>query len=252
MIKRSAPQAAPASLLASGVTRSFTSGSITTRVLGGVDLAVLPGEMTLIVGPSGSGKSTLLAVMSGLLRPDGGTVRALGCDLWNQPLEAIDRFRLEHCGFVFQGFNLFPALTAAEQVVLPLQYTGLSIGAARARAEEALAAVGLRDKAALYPLALSGGEKQRVAVARAIAKKPQLLFADEPTSALDKENGANVARLLHAIAHAQGATVLCVSHDPRLIAHADRVVRIEDGVLTSDERNAAVTNPDPIAVPELS
>jgi putative ABC transport system ATP-binding protein len=243
---------AAASLIASGVTRSFTNGSITTKVLGGVDLIVQSGEMTLIVGPSGSGKSTLLAVLSGLLRPDGGAVQALGCDLWRQPPEAIDRFRLEHCGFVFQGFNLFPALTAAEQVVLPLQYTGLANAAARARADEALAAVGLHDKAALYPLALSGGEKQRVAVARAIAKRPQLLFADEPTSALDKENGANVARLLHAIARSQGATVLCVSHDPRLIAHADRVVRIEDGVLTSDERNNAVTNPDPIVVPELN
>lgn len=245
-----------ASLIVDGVTRSFTTGRVTARVLGGVSLAITPGEMTLIVGPSGSGKSTLLAVASGLLRPDGGSVRALDADLWSLPAEAIDRFRLEHCGFVFQGFNLFPALTAVDQVVLPLQYTGLVGAAAYARAMEALVAVGLADKAHLHPLALSGGEKQRVAVARAIAKGPQLLFADEPTSALDKENGAKVARLLHTIARRDGATVLCVSHDPRLIDHADRVVRIEDGVLTADERNPSAVPAPPLAMapprPEIS
>lgn len=221
------------------IERSFTQGSVTARVLKGVDLEVRSGELTLIMGPSGSGKSTLLAAASGLLRPTAGRVEALGVDLWGLDAGAIDRFRLEHCGFVFQGFNLFSALTAIEQVVYPLGFSGVTGREAADAACEALEAVGLSNQAHLYPAALSGGEKQRVAIARALAKRPRLLFADEPTSALDKANGEAVVALLKDAAHGRGATVLCVSHDPRLIAHADRVLRIEDGLVTSDER------PDP-------
>jgi len=223
----------------SAIERSFTQGSVTARVLKGIDLDVRPGEMTLIMGPSGSGKSTLLAAASGLLRPTAGRVEVLGAELWALDAGAIDRFRLEHCGFVFQGFNLFAALTAFEQVVYPLGFSGVTDRDAAAAASEALEAVGLANRAHLYPAALSGGEKQRVAIARALAKRPRLLFADEPTSALDKTNGEAVVALLKEAAHGRGATVLCVSHDPRLIAHADRVVRIEDGLVTGDER------PDP-------
>lgn len=224
-----------------GIERSFAQGSVPVRVLKGITLEVRPGELTLIMGPSGSGKSTLLAAASGLLRPSAGRVEVLGTDLWSLEEAAIDRFRLENCGFVFQGFNLFAALTAFEQVVYPLGFTGVSGASAIAAAEEALAAVGMTHRAGLLPAALSGGEKQRVAIARALAKRPRLLFADEPTSALDKTNGEAVVTLLQEAARLRGTTVLCVSHDPRLIAHADRVLRIEDGLLTADERPTPAT-----------
>lgn len=223
-----------------GIARSFAQGGIPVRVLKGITLEVRPGELTLIMGPSGSGKSTLLAAASGLLRPCAGRVEVLGTELWSLDADAIDRFRLEHCGFVFQGFNLFAALTAFEQVIYPLGHSGISGAAAVAAAEEALAAVGMTQRAGLLPAALSGGERQRVAIARALAKRPRLLFADEPTSALDKTNGEAVVRLLQDAARVRGTTVLCVSHDPRLIAHADRVLRIEDGLLTADEIHTSI------------
>ncbi len=228
------PSPAP-SIVAEEVCRSFGTGATANPVLRGVSLAIRPGALTLIVGPSGSGKSTLLSVLSGLLRPDGGRVRVLGEPLWELGEAAIDAFRLRHCGFVFQGFNLFPALTALEQVMLPLNYAGVTGAEAVRRAAEALDAVGLGSRAELRPLALSGGEKQRVAIARALVKRPELVFADEPTSALDRENGRNVIELLHRAAVRRGATVLAVSHDPRLIEHSDRVLRIEDGQITADE-----------------
>jgi putative ABC transport system ATP-binding protein len=137
---------------------------------------------------------------------------------------------------VFQGFNLFPALTALEQVALPLGYLGLANDVATKRARTALEEVGLASRMQLKPAELSGGEKQRVAIARALAKEPQLLFADEPTSALDAANGQIVIDTLHAIARTHGATVLCVSHDPRLATHADRVLAMEDGKILSDRR----------------
>jgi putative ABC transport system ATP-binding protein len=219
-----------------GIERSFTQGSVAVSVLKGITLEVRPGELTLIMGPSGSGKSTLLASASGLLRPSAGRVEVLGTEVWSLDAASIDRFRLANCGFVFQGFNLFAALNAFEQVVYPLHFTGVSGAAAIAAAQEALAAVGMTHRAGFLPAALSGGEKQRVAIARALAKRPRLLFADEPTSALDKTNGEAVVTLLREAARLRGTTVLCVSHDPRLIAHADRVLRIEDGLLTADER----------------
>ncbi len=150
-----------------------------------------------------------------------------------------ERFRLRHTGFVFQGFNLFPALDAIEQVALPLGYLGLDDATARRRATDALEEVGLASRMRLRPAELSGGEKQRVAIARALAKEPQLLFADEPTSALDAANGQIVIDTLHRIARTHGATVLCVSHDQRLISHADRVLAMEDGRILSDRRITA-------------
>jgi putative ABC transport system ATP-binding protein len=227
--------AAP-TITAEGVRRSFGSGATANEVLRGISLAIRPGELTLIVGPSGSGKSTLLSVLSGLLRPDQGRVQVLDRSLWELDEAQIDAFRLRHCGFVFQGFNLFSSLTALEQVLLPLQYAGMRGRAAVERALDALDAVGLGNKTTLRPLELSGGEKQRVAIARALARRPELVFADEPTSALDRENGRTVIELLRHAALQRGATVLAVTHDPRLVAHADRVLRIEDGEITSDEQ----------------
>jgi putative ABC transport system ATP-binding protein len=166
-------------------------------------------------------------------------VRALGSELGQLDLRALERFRLQHTGFVFQGFNLFPALNAFEQVELPLNHMGLSRDEARRRARQSLEEVGLAHRMRLRPSELSGGEKQRVAIARALAKQPELLFADEPTSALDAANGQVIIDILHRIAHAHGTTVLCVSHDPRLVVHADRVLAMEDGRILSDRRPAA-------------
>ncbi len=232
---------ATGSLVAERVSKSFVSGKLRTVVLNGLSLRVEPGELTLISGPSGCGKSTLLSVLSGLQDIDDGVVHALGQRLDTLDKHALERFRLRHTGFVFQGFNLFPALTAFEQVALPLDYMGLSRQEVRTRAEAALSEVGMSPCMHLRPIELSGGEKQRVAIARALAKQPDLLFADEPTSALDAANGQMVIEMLHRIARRHGTTVLCVSHDPRLIGHADRLLAMEDGRILEDRRSA----PDP-------
>ena len=225
-------------LIAEDVAKAYTTGVVSTSVLNGLSIALEERELALVLGPSGSGKSTLLAILSGLLRPDRGRVVALGEDLWKLSQTELERFRLQHTGFVFQGFNLFPALTAVEQVMLPLGYLGLDRKTAYNRALAALEEVGLGSRVKLRPLEMSGGEKQRVAIARALAKKPQLLFADEPTSALDSVNGKIVIDSLHRIARTFGATVICVSHDHRLAASADRVITIADGKILSDVARA--------------
>jgi putative ABC transport system ATP-binding protein len=212
-----------------GLTKRYRSGGATLTVLDDADFAARSGEITLVMGPSGSGKSTLIAVLSGLLRPDSGTVTALDVDLWRMKPAEIDRFRLANCGFIFQGFNLFPALTALDQVAQVLRFAGRSPGEARRQAEAALDEVGMTSRLGLRPAELSGGEKQRVAIARALAKQPRLIFADEPTSALDGENGQKVISLLQKAAREHDAAVICVTHDQRLEAWADRVIHIEDG-----------------------
>ena len=226
-------------LNASSLHHGFGVGANRVEALRGISLELRPGELTLISGASGCGKSTLLAILSGLLRPDRGRVIALGHDLGSLSPADRDRFRLAHSGFVFQSFNLFPALTALEQVCLPLAYQGLTRIDATRRAMDALSAVGLENRCSARPSLLSGGEQQRVAVARAMAKSPDLLFADEPTSALDAGNGRNVIDLLKVTAHTNGTLVLCVSHDPRLIASADRVLQMEDGQIRRDTHNPA-------------
>lgn len=238
----SAPMNATASkpaLRAENIGKAFLSGRVRTQVLDGLSLSIDAGELTLISGPSGCGKSTLLAILSGLQNVDRGQVFALGSELGQLDSNAMERFRLLHTGFVFQGFNLFPALSAREQVELPLHYLGLSKAQARQRAEQSLEEVGLAHRMELRPSELSGGEKQRVAIARALAKQPELLFADEPTSALDAANGQMIIDILHRIARTHGTTVLCVSHDQRLISHADRVLAMEDGRILSDRRLAS-------------
>lgn len=236
---------APA-LVADGVGKAFVSGHIRTCALERISLQINAGELTLIAGPSGCGKSTLLSVLSGLQRPDTGRVFALTEELGLLDMRALERFRLRHTGFVFQGFNLFPALQVSEQVELPLQYMGVSLEDAKVRSREALEEVGMLARRHLRPIELSGGEKQRVAIARALAKRPALLFADEPTSSLDAANGQIVIDMLHAIARRHGTTVLCVSHDPRLMTHADRVLRMEDGRIIDDHRiNTIAAGPAP-------
>ncbi|HWW12524.1 MAG TPA: ABC transporter ATP-binding protein [Brevundimonas sp.] len=230
---------------AKGLIKRFKSGKSFVEVLKGVDFDARHGDLTMVMGPSGSGKSTLIAALSGLLRPEQGRVDALDVDdLWKLSSGRIDKFRLDHCGFIFQGFNLFPALSALQQVEIVLKFQGLSKTDATKRAKLALEEVGLGHRLHQRPSALSGGEKQRVAIARALAKDPQILFADEPTSALDGENGQVVIRLLRRAATEHGAAVICVTHDPRLEAWADRVIHIEDGVIISDERRTP--NPDAV------
>lgn len=221
-----------ATIQATDLHKSFSNGGPANAVIRGLSLDIRPGRLTFIVGPSGCGKSTLLALLSGLQRPDSGDVTVLGERLWKKSAKQLDAFRLAHCGFVFQGFHLFSALTALEQVMLPIEYAG--IRNAKDAAMEALHGVGLAQKAHLRPNELSGGEKQRVAIARAIVKRPTLVFADEPTSALDAANGQIVTDLLHRISREQGTTILCVTHDPRVLKHADRVVELEDGQIISD------------------
>jgi putative ABC transport system ATP-binding protein len=225
------------------LSKAFKTGRSKLHVLKGIDFDANAGEVTMVMGPSGSGKSTLIAALSGLLRPDDGKVMALGQDLWGLRGGKIDRFRLDHCGFIFQGFNLFPALTALQQVTTVLKYQGVPGRKARDMAAQTLTDVGLGKRLNQRPSELSGGEKQRVAIARALAKQPKILFADEPTSALDGENGQIVIRLIRRAALQHGAAVICVTHDHRLESFADRVVHIDDGRIASDERLVATETP---------
>ena len=215
------------------LTRCYGRGDVLTRALREVSVDLYPGRVALLMGPSGSGKSTLLAVLSGLLRPHGGQVLALGTDLWQLTERQRERFRRRHCGFIFQGYNLFPALTARQQLEMVLRW-GEGAGArdARQQADEMLGLLGLGRKAGLRPAQLSGGEKQRVAVGRALVKRPAFCFADEPTSALDWERGQQVIELMRLAAHERGTTVLVVSHDPRTLPYADRVLHLTDGCLS--------------------
>ena len=233
---------APAAIVRTGPTlqgldlqRCFGSGEAKTFAINNVSLELRKSEMNLLMGPSGSGKSTLLAVLSALLRPDGGQVQALGQDLWRMTEQELERFRLRHCSYVFQGYNLFPALTARQQLEIVLRWgEGCSKREARLRSERVLCQLGLGKKLHLRPMQLSGGEKQRVAIGRALVKNPSFLFADEPTSALDWENGQQVIELLNDVARQGGATVLVVTHDHRLLPFADKVYEMADGKLHHD------------------
>jgi putative ABC transport system ATP-binding protein len=218
------------------LTHSFGQGEGRTTVLHEVTLSLSPGEVVLVMGPSGSGKSTLLAVLSGLLRPEAGRVLALGEDLWQLSAPARKAFRRRYFGFIFQGYNLFPALTARQQLEVILRWgEAVAPAPARQRAERMLHLLGLGEKTGLRPLQLSGGEKQRVAIGRALIKEPKFLFADEPTSALDWVHGRQVVELLRTAASARGACVFVVSHDSRIVPYADRVIHLEDGCLNEQE-----------------
>jgi putative ABC transport system ATP-binding protein len=224
---------AKATISARNLSRSFGSGEERTIAVHEASLELRAGEMSLLMGPSGSGKTTLLAMLSGLLRPDSGQVLALGRDLWRLSDEERERFRLQHCGFIFQGANLMPALNARDHLEMVLHWGGQRPwDAVKRKAADMLALLGLSRKAKLLPEHLSGGEKQRVAIGRALIKEPDLFFADEPTSALDWEHGKHIVELLRDTAH-RGATVVMVTHDSRILPYADRIYRLEDGRLIS-------------------
>ena len=213
------------SLEARGLSMVYGSGETAVHALDSVDIAVHPGEILALMGPSGSGKTTLLMILGCLLHPTSGQVRVEGRSLDGLPDRELARLRLSRMGFIFQSYNLFPALTALENVQVALELKGRDLG----EGTELLQRVGLEARLRNYPKQLSGGEKQRVAIARALAGDPAILLADEPTAALDSENGRSVVRLLGELAHDLGRAVVVVTHDPRVGELSDRVARIEDG-----------------------
>lgn len=224
-------QASRKAVVARSVEMFFQSGAELTPVLQGVDLEIPQGEIQLLMGPSGSGKTTLLSILAGILTPTRGSVRLLGQDITNMSKEQLSRFRLQNIGFIFQGFNLFPALTAAENVEVALRMKGVRGSAVRQEARELLNQVGLAHRINHLPRDLSGGQKQRVAIARALAGNPRLIMADEPTASLDSQSGHTVIELLRDLAKESGRTVLMVTHDSRLVDVADRIAYLEDGML---------------------
>jgi putative ABC transport system ATP-binding protein len=216
-----------------GLTKTYGQGALAFQALKGIDLHVDQGEFMMLVGPSGSGKTTLLSILGCVLTPTGGEARLYGEALHGKREAELPRLRLEYIGFIFQGHNLMSALSAEENVAVPLELRGASHRAALAEARETLAAVGLKDKLKKRPDELSGGQRQRVAVARAVAGRPPLILADEPTASLDAESGMQVTQLLKRLCAERGHTVVCVTHDNRIFHLADRTVHIEDGRIVS-------------------
>ncbi len=223
---------------AKGLSKVYREGTTELRALDGVDLEVRAGELTLLMGPSGSGKTTLLSILGCILRASSGTLEVLGEDVGALAESELPRIRREAIGFVFQGFNLFPTLTAVENVALSLDVRGVRGGAARKRVEGLLEEVGLAEKARSFPGDLSGGQKQRVAIARALAGDPPILLADEPTAALDSTSGRTVIELLHRLARAHARAVVMVTHDPRVLSFGDRIIHLEDGRILREEKSA--------------
>jgi putative ABC transport system ATP-binding protein len=219
-------EATPAIALA-GVNLSLGQGPARVHILKDIDLNIGSGEAIGLVGPSGSGKSTLLMVMAGLERADGGRVAVAGEDLTKLDEDALARFRGHNIGIVFQSFHLIPTMTALENVAVPLELGGFADALARARDE--LASVGLAERLHHYPAQLSGGEQQRVAVARALAPNPAIIAADEPTGNLDEENGRQIIELLFAGHEKRGTTLVLVTHDSTLAARCERVIRLRSG-----------------------
>ncbi|MFN3624656.1 MAG: ABC transporter ATP-binding protein [Hyphomicrobium sp.] len=230
-------------LEATGITKVFGSGAGEVKPLKGIDLELYAGELTLLMGPSGSGKTTLLSILGCILSPTEGRLTVAGNSTLGQDAEGLANIRRRHVGFVFQGYNLFPTMTARENVMLALDVRARPVVDPPAHALNALKAVGLGHRANAYPAKLSGGEKQRVALARALAGAPSVILADEPTAALDAENGRSVMQLLSEVAKDPNRAVLAVTHDHRTLPYADRIVRIEDGRIQSDERPKKDGNP---------
>lgn len=223
-------------LVARNITKVFGSGDGEVQVLKGVHMDLVPGELTLLMGPSGSGKTTLLSILGCILRQTDGSLEIAGQETKGLSPEAMAVLRRNHVGFVFQSYNLFPTLTALENVMLALDVRGRLPDDAEERTRDALNSVGLSHRISTYPSKLSGGEKQRVAIARALAGSPSVMLADEPTAALDSENGQSVMQLMSEVSKSKSRAVLCVTHDHRILKFADRIIRIEDGVISTDER----------------
>jgi putative ABC transport system ATP-binding protein len=212
-----------------GVTKDYSTGGDVVRALRGVDVTIPYGEMTLLVGPSGCGKTTLISIMAGLLDPTEGDVALLGKERRDLKGRALVEFRATRIGFVFQQYNLLPALTAVENAAIPLMICGMKRSLAVAHSAEVLESVGLKDKMHQLPSQLSGGQQQRVAIARALVHSPKLLVCDEPTAALDAESGRKVMELLRTTTVQPGRAVIVVTHDNRVFDFGDRIVHMTDG-----------------------
>ena len=230
------PSAGPAAeagcaIVARDIDKFFGVGPARTHALCKVSFEAHFSEMLYIVGPSGSGKTTLLSVVSGILRPDGGTVSVHGRQIWSMSADEICDFRLHTIGFVFQDYHLFPRLSTAENVAIPLILQKRPWDEALAEAHRYLKVVGLEDRAQLPPVKLSGGEQQRVAIARAIVSQPDILIFDEPTASLDGDTGRSIVQFVHDEVLNDRRCIVVVTHDARIYSFAHRILRMEDGQL---------------------
>lgn len=218
-----------------GLCKTYRTGTVSAPVLRGINLTVGRGECVYLAGPSGSGKTTLLSILGCVLSADAGSLEILGEDALRFSDRERARFRREKIGFAFQRFHLFDALTAAENVRVPLDLLGWSKAPARAKALELLSLVGLADKASSRVTQLSMGQRQRVAFARALSGSPELILADEPTASLDAESGFNAMRVLKDLCRELGKTVVVVTHDSRIYSMADRILNLADGRIVGDD-----------------
>jgi putative ABC transport system ATP-binding protein len=216
------------------VARDFLAGQQTIRVLHGIDLDVAPGELTYLVGESGSGKTTLISIMCGILWPTEGSVEVFGTPIYGLSDDDLVRFRLENIGFIFQQYNLIPAIDAASNAAVPLIARGMDRREARERAVAMMEKLNIANQADKLPNQLSGGQQQRVAIARALVNEPRLVVCDEPTAALDATSGRRVMDLLRAVALAEDRACIIVTHDNRIFDLADRILVLEDGRITHD------------------
>ncbi len=221
-------------LLARDVHKCFGSGTHRSLVLKGVSMEAARGQTVFLVGPSGSGKTTFLSILGCILTPDHGSVQVLGQEVASMTPEQLTVFRRDNLGFIFQAFNLFPTLSAVDNISLAMTMRGKSLRQATERANDLLNQVGLWHRRKARPAQLSGGECQRVAVARALADDPAVVFADEPTASLDAENGQAVMRLLTRLVRERGVTLVVVTHDNRIFPYADRILRLEDGCMAHE------------------
>ena len=217
---------------ARGLTKYFGQGEARMTAVNGVDFVAHFGEMVFLVGPSGSGKTTFLSMISGILRPDAGSVLVKGLDIWSLGSDQLADFRLNTVGFVFQDFHLFPRLTTAENVAIPLILKEQDWDRSIQTARKYLEIVGLKDRTEIVPVKLSGGEQQRVAIARAIVSSPQILILDEPTASLDGDTGKMIIAFVKQQVLTPQRCILIVTHDARINEYADRIVHMEDGRIT--------------------
>jgi putative ABC transport system ATP-binding protein len=220
-------------IVATGLTKYFGEGETKMTAVNEVGFTAHFGEMLFIIGPSGSGKTTLLSMISGILRPNAGNVKVKGADIWALNNDQLADFRLNTIGFVFQDYHLFPRLTTAENVAIPLILKQQNWGESVAEAKEYLEIVGLKDKGEILPVKLSGGEQQRVAIARAIISKPEILILDEPTASLDGDTGKMIISFVKERILNKSRCIMIVTHDARINEYADRILHMEDGVLTA-------------------
>jgi putative ABC transport system ATP-binding protein len=227
---------AKCAIKAVGLNKWFGEGEARTQAVKEVSFEANFGEMLYVVGPSGSGKTTMLSIISGILRPNSGSVRVENTDIWSITTDHLAEFRLHKIGFVFQDYHLFPRLKTVENVAIPLILQNRPWDEAIAEATKELEIVGLKNRAELPPVKLSGGEQQRVAIARAMVSRPDILILDEPTASLDGDTGRNIVQFVREHVLSPERCILIVTHDSRIYEFADRIMRMEDGKLTGFEK----------------